>query len=236
MDILTSSFRSGEVLRCRSVSACLASTVLDVPVAPPPIAADWRREILSQLALEPGDIEAMPLARTRRRWPQLRRCIDLVAQWMIALGLPDVLGEASVALMASRGTRYHHDGARYGSKAFCNLFLSEASGAELHFPAAGQRIALERGTAVMFDTCQPHAIIKRSASGFAESDFAPEHMVPQVFLTWELPIEHEQVQRALGIRIDVPAVTSSQAGEEQVWRNGVPVRLCPKTGGWLGRA
>jgi len=234
MDILTSSFRSGEVLRWRSVSARLASAVLDAPIAPPPISAQWHREIFSQLALEPGDIEAMPLARTGRRWPQLRRCIDLVAQWMIALGLPDVLGEASVALMASRGTRYHHDGARYGSKAFCNLFLSEASGAELHFPAAGQRIALERGTAVMFDTCQPHAIIKRSASGFAESDFAPERMVAQVFLTWELPIEHEQVQRALGIRIDVPAVTSSQGDEEQVWRNGVPVRLCPKTGGWLG--
>jgi hypothetical protein len=61
-------------------------------------------------------------------------------------------------------------------------------------------------------------------------------MVPQVFLTWELPIEHAQVQRALGIRIDVAPVSSSRVDEEQVWRNGVPVRLCPKTGGWLGRA
>jgi hypothetical protein len=154
---------------------------------------------------------------------------------MVALGLPNVLSSSEVALMASRGTTYHHDGAHYGSAAFCNVFLTEDSGTDLHFPAAGHRIALVRGTAVIFDPCQPHAIIKRGAPGFDEADFAPEQMRPQVFLTWELPIEHEEVRRALGIAFDMVPVTSSQPQGEQVWRNGAPVKLCPKTGGWLSQ-
>jgi len=233
MDALTSTFRSGDLMRSRSVSAVVRSAVVDIPIPPTRLLADWQREISLQLGLETGDIETLPLARTRLRWPQLRRCFDAVEQWMAALGLPAVLSSSEVALMASRGTTYHHDGAYYGSAAFCNVFLSEDSGTDFHFPAAGHRIALVRGTAVMFDPCQPHAIIKRGATGFDEADFAPEQMRPQVFLTWELPIEQDDVKRALGITFDIAPVTSSQCHGEQVWRNGAPVKLCPKTGGWV---
>jgi hypothetical protein len=131
--------------------------------------------------------------------------------------------------MASRGTSYHHDGVQYGSSAFCNVFLSEDSGTEFHFPAAGHRIDLVRGAAVIFDPCQPHAIIKRGAAGFDAADFAPEAMRPQVFLTWELPIEDDAVKQALGVVFDA----FPQPQGEQVWRNGVAVALCPRTGGWL---
>jgi hypothetical protein len=178
----------------------------------------------------------MPLARTRLRWPEHRRCFDAVQQWLVGLGLPAVLPFSDVALMASRGTSYHHDGTQYGSAAFCNVFLSEDSGTDFHFPNAGHRIALARGTAVLFDPCQPHAITKRGAAGFDAADFAAEPMCAQVFLTWELPIEHDEVQRALGIALDMAPVPSSQAQGEQVWRDGAPVKLCPTTGGWLSQA
>jgi hypothetical protein len=235
MDPLTSIFRSGDVLRSRNVSTVLHAAVLDVPVPPPRLLADWHREISLQLGLEPGDIEPLPLGRTRLRWPQLRHCGEAVGQWLAGLGMPEVLTLSEMALMASRGTRYHHDGARYGGKVFCNLFLGEDSGTDLHFPAAGQRIALARGTALAFDPCQPHAIVKRGAVGFEAADFAPEKVRPQVFLTWELPIEHDAIRHAFGIALDVLPVAARQAQGEQVWRDGAPVRLCPNTGNWLGQ-
>jgi len=230
---LIATFRSGENIRSRNLSAAVHSALLDVPGAPPRLLADWHREITLHLGLEAGDIEALPLGRARLRWPQLHRCFDAVRHWLAALGLPDLLSSSDVALMASRGTSYHHDGARYGSKAFCNLFLSEDSGTDFHLPAAGHRIALSRGTAVIFDPCQPHALIKRGALGFDEADFAPRQMPPQVFLTWELPVEHDALARALGITFDAAPVTPPQAQAEQVWRDGVPVEVCPKTGDWL---
>jgi hypothetical protein len=233
MDVLTATFLSGGALRSRGVSAVVESTVLDVPVPPKLLLADWQREISGQLGLEAGDIEPLPLARTRLRWPELRLCFDAVARWLGAVGLPDVLGSSDVALMASRGTRYHHDGAHYGSMAFCNLFLSGDGGVDFHFPAAGHRIALVRGTAVLFDPCQPHAIIRRGAPGFDAADFASAAMHPQVFLSWELPIEHDAVTRCLGVTFDGTPKSSPQPPVEHVWRNGAPVRLCPKTGDWL---
>jgi hypothetical protein len=236
MDALTVSFRSGDGMRTRSVGAAVRSAVLNVPIPPARLLADWHREISVQLGLGAGDIEALPLTRTRLRWPELPHCFAAVAQWLETLGVPDVLGTCEVALMASRGTGYHHDGARYGSKAFCNVFLSADSGTDFHFPAAAHRIALVRGTAVIFDPCQPHAIIKRNASAFAAADFASDAMRPQVFLTWELPVEHDAVQAILGVGFDRAPLTPAQSRVEQVWRNGAPVTLCPETGSWLGVA
>jgi hypothetical protein len=135
--------------------------------------------------------------------------------------------------MACHGARYHHDAAQYGGMAFCNLFLSEARGLDLHFPATGQRIPLVRGTAVLFDTGQPHAVIGRHSSGFQACDFAPGPDTNLVFLTWELPIEHPLVAQALGIAFDTDPATALLLDEEQLRRNGAPARLCPDSGSWL---
>ena len=232
LDTLTARYRSGEIMRSRSVSAVVRTAVVDLPTPPARLLADWQREISGQLGLEPGDIEPLALGRTRLRWPELRRCRDAVGKWLDALAMPNVLGSSELALMASRGTAYHHDGARYGGTAFCNVFLGEDSGADLHFPAAGHRIALGRGRVLVFDPCQPHAIIKRGAVGFEAADFATGLMHPQVFLTWELPIEHDEVKRALTIAVDPVPLASWQDQDEQVLRNGAPVKLCPKTGSW----
>jgi len=236
MDVLTASFLSGAALRRRSVSAAVRGTVLDLPIAPPSLLADWRREIAEHLRLQPGDIEAMRWARTRLRWREHRRCLEAAGRWMQALNLPGLLDCSELALMASRGTPYHHDGALYADAAFCNVFLSEDSGTDLHFPLSGVRIALLRGSAVVFDPCQPHAIIKRGAHGFAADDFAPATMQPQVFLTWEMPIEREDLARTLGIGFDLPAPAASSQQEAGVWHNGAPIQLCPASGQLLDPA
>ncbi|MFI5445753.1 hypothetical protein [Polaromonas sp. UC242_47] len=229
---LTSYFWRGDAIRSRSVSDVVLSGVVDIPAPPARLTADWDREIALRLGLEPGDVEALPLARARVRWPDYKRCVQAVSDWTRRLGLSEVLAASDVALMACRGARYHHDGAQYGSAAFCNLFLSEDKGLDVHFPSTGQRIPLVRGTALIFDTGQPHALIQRTSSGFDAADFAPEQDCSQVFLTWELPIEDAHVAHALGIAFDIDPATASQLDDEQVWLKGAPARVCPASGRW----
>jgi len=232
-DRLVSHFWSGDAIRSRSVSGVVLSGALDVPVPPARLAADWEREVSSRLGLEPGDVEALPLARARARWPDYKHCVQAVADWMRMLGLPDVLASSDVALMACRGARYHHDGAQYGGAAFCNLFVSEDKGLDVHFPGTGHRIPLARGTALIFDTGQPHAVICRGDSGgFDADDFGPGQDCTQLFLTWELPIEDAHVARALSIAFDVDPAVSARLNDEQVWVNGTPASVCPQSGRW----
>lgn len=232
-DMLTSFFLSGDAIRSRRVSDIVLSGTLDVPAPSAPVLADWQRETAARLALEPGDVEAMHLARTQVRWPDYKRCVQAVSDWTHALGLPGVLADSDMALMACRGARYHHDGEQYGSAVFCNLFLSEDKGLDLHFPSTGQRIPLERGTAVIFDTVQPHGVIRRGSDSFSPADFAPDQDFTQIFLTWELPIEDANIARALKIVFDIDRSTSLQLKEEQVWLNGSPAVVCPESGRWL---
>jgi len=221
-------------MRSRSVSDLVLTGTLDVPMPPARLTADWEREISMQLALEPGDVEQLPLARARTRWPDYRQCVQAATDWTEALRLPGVLAASDVALMACRGARYHHDGAQYGGAAFCNLFMSEDKGLDLHFPCADVRIPLVLGTAVVFDTGQPHAVIPRGGSnGFDAADFPPERDCTLVFLTWELSIEDALVGKALQIAFDVDPSAASLLDEEQVLVNGAPAALCPSSGRWL---
>lgn len=231
-DLLVSHFWSGDAIRSRSVSDLVLTNTLDVPAPPARLLADWEREISSHLLLEPGDVEPLPLVRARARWPDYRLCVQAVSDWTRTLGLPEVLASSDVALMACRGARYHHDGAQYGGAAFCNLFLSEDKGLDVHFASTGHRIPLARGTVLIFDTGQPHAVIPRGGSGFDAADFGPEKDCTQVFLTWELPIEDAHVARALGVAFDVDPSTASQLDEEQVRVNGKRAIVRPTSGQW----
>lgn len=231
-NVPTSFYWSGEAIRSRSVSPVVLTGALDVPAPTARLTADWSREISQHLGLEPGDVEPLPLARARTRWPDYRQCVQAVSDWTRLLELQEVLASSDVALMACRGARYHHDGARYGGAAFCNLFLSEDVGLDLHFPAVDLRIPLRRGVAVIFDTGQPHAVIQRGRSGFDPADFPPDQELAQVFLSWELPIEDAHVARSLGITFDTAPSTALQLEDEQVWVNGARAQVCPSTGQW----
>ena len=234
-DQLTSYFWSGDTLRSRSVGSTIPTATLELPALSARLAADCEREI-TRLGLERGDVEPLSLARARTRWPDYRHYVQAVADWTRAQGLPDLLDSSDVALMACRGARYHHDGGQYGAAAFCNLFLSEDKGLDLHFPATGLRMPLCRGTAVVFDTCQPHAVIPRHSSGFDPADFIDGQSDTQLFLTWELPIEDAYVARALQVRFDIDPATASQLTEGQLWHNGAPAAVCPASGQWATTA
>ena len=230
---LVAHFWHGDTIRSRSVSPVIHTATLNVPAPPTRLLADWEREISVHLGLVPGDVEQLPLARTRARWPDVRRCVQAATDWTRALGLPDaLLADSDIALMTCRGARYHHDSAQYGGAAFLNLFLSDDKGLDLHFPRSGHRIPLVRGTAVMFDTGQPHAVISCHRNSFDAGDFPPSLDCTLVFLTWELPIDHPQVAQALGISFDVDPSAAALV-EEQIQLNGASVQVCPETGRWL---
>ena len=233
---LTTSFLSEDIediIRTRSVSNVVLSSCLDIPVAPQQILADWQRETAHNLALAPGDVEEIPLARTRMRWPEYARCVQAMLNWTSAAGLPGVLAAGDLSLMACRGARYHHDSAQYSHSAFCNLFLGEDAGWDVHFPAIDLRIPLSRGTAMVFDTGQPHGVIRRGSKGFDVADFAREDDASQVFLSWEIPIEDPLVATALGIRFNVDGNEVHPSDMGALLRNSVPTFLCADTGVWL---
>lgn len=230
----TSYYWRGDALRSRGVSHTVLAGQIDVPAPPARLVADWQRDASQQLRLALGDVECLSLARARMRWPDYQHCVQAVAQWTCLRGLADVLVSSDVALMACRGARYHHDGGQYGGAAFCNLFLSEDRGLDLHFSITGHRIPLTRGTVVIFDPCQPHAVIMRGSAGFDEGHFFADQDWLQVFLTWELPIEDVQVARALQVVFDTDPATAVRLQDEQVWVGGAPAGVCRAAGHWSG--
>jgi hypothetical protein len=226
---------SGTHLRSRSVSPRVLTGTVDVPPPPSRLVADWQRDISGHLGLEAGDVESLSLARARVRWPDYRHCVQAMSGWTGTLGLPDILEQSEVALMACRGAHYHHDGVQYGANAFCNLFLSEEQELDLHFPAIDLRIPLQRGTAVLFDTCQPHAVIRRGRNGFDPNDFPAGSACDLVFLTWELHIEDPRVTRLLGVHFDIAADAARQPTAAGVRVQNAMAKVCPSTGLWQAR-
>lgn len=220
-------------MRSRSTSDVVLTGTVSLPAPPKHLVADWQRETDLHLALEPGEVESMPLARTRARWPEFRVCLQAASDWARKHGMHEVLLRSDIALMACRAAHYHHDSAQYGGSAFCNLFLSEDKGLDLHFPATGHRIPLHFGTVVVFDTGQPHAVIRRGSSGFIAADYPADRDDCQVFLTWELPIEDANVAHALQIRFDIDRPNGLPTIDPQLQRNGVRSTVCPASGRWL---
>jgi hypothetical protein len=233
---LTTSFSSeavDNIIRQRSVSNLVLAGSLDIPLPSKQVRADWERDISQHLALEPGDVEEIPLARTRMRWPDYARCVQAMRDWTSSVGLPGVLAASDISLMACLGARYHHDSKQYSHAAFGNLFLSEDTGWDVHFPAIGVRIPLTRGTAMVFDTGQPHGVIRRGSSGFDIADVVRDKDASQIFLSWEIPIEATHVATALGITFDASPANVLPSGTGQLLRSDLPTRVCPSTGKWL---
>jgi hypothetical protein len=225
-------YRSGGGMRSRSIADTVLSDTVAIPALPRRLLADWERETAEELALEPGDVESLNLPRARLRWPAYRQCVQAMDDWGQAIGLPDILAGGHIALMACRGARYHVDAELYGGAAFCNMFVSEDKGLDLHFPDAGHRIPLQRGTVVVFDTGQPHAVVGRGRTSFVPQDFAAPRDCALVFLSWELPIEDAALAQALGTRFDVDAASAARLTESQVLHDGVRRELCPESGRW----
>lgn len=235
--VLVAHYQQGEDLWRRNVSPVVLSGQIEVPELPRHLLATWGREWAEQPGVESGDVEQLVLARARRAWPGYRASVNAVSNWLDSLGLPAVLEQATIdgdlALMACQGARYHHDAGQYGGKAFCNLFLTDTPDCEVHFPAIGHRIALKRGTVMVFDTCQPHGVVRKGQAGFDAADFVGAINCMAVFLTWELPIDNTAVRRVFQVDSEADNRLETKALGGCVTRNDKSLEVCPGTGQWL---
>ena len=65
----------------RSISDVVLTSRVDIPALPTRLLADWEREMSLQLDLQAGDVEALPLARARMRWPDYSVCVQAAVAW-----------------------------------------------------------------------------------------------------------------------------------------------------------
>jgi hypothetical protein len=86
---------------------------------------------------------------------------------------------------------------------------------------------------VVFDTGQPHGVVRRGSRTFDVADFSPPQDWVQIFLTWELSIEDPHVARALDVKFDIASPGAQQPNEEQVCLNGERVDVQPDSGRWF---
>ncbi|RYZ12517.1 MAG: hypothetical protein EOO24_03060 [Comamonadaceae bacterium] len=239
---LTASYSEDLGRRCRTVGGRVQAGRIDLAPVPARLLIDWHRETIELNPLQVGDVEPLPLARAMARWPGYRSCVNAALGWMGSFGGDAVQPDDELALMACRGARYHHDAHRYAGSAFFNVFVCEDLGLDLHFPYLDHRIPLTRGTVVLFDTGQPHGVIRRDAVGFDPAGFDDGVDRLQCFLTWELSIERSGLAAALGVNFLaveepaelVPDGTASDVGQPAGRLRLGPgtVEVCAESGRW----
>ena len=108
----TAFYRDGPSMRSRSVSSVVLSGTVDVPPPTSRLLTDWEREITHNLALEPGDVESLPLPRARLRYlPPDPKLVDLSFAGRLKSGDPSLAAIAA----ASPGDAVHliRDGDRW---------------------------------------------------------------------------------------------------------------------------
>ena len=79
---------------------------------------------------------------------------------------------SSALLMSTRGAQPHHDAdvTPEGNKLFWSLSLQDTD-TDVVFANIGQRLPQSQGTLVVFDPCQPHAVMAREQKYFMKSHF-----------------------------------------------------------------
>jgi hypothetical protein len=179
---------------------------------------------LSQVTLGPGDIANLGTADTEfcpaEHITALHACMQA---WGIPTGL-----DAPVTLVC-QGAGFHHDADSYAGHGFCVLWLSEDAGWDLVFPLTGDRIALEYGTVVLFDSALLHGVLRRGASGYDVMDFV--NASAGLFLSQDFPL--------LGparVRLGIEKMSRRGLGNRMILgADGIQEDVDIETGRWSAR-
>ena len=121
--------------------------------------------------------------------------LEAVKCWLGTQGI-GVCGAHELAY-ACRGAPFHHDGESFSDRGFCVVWLSDDTRWDLVFPFAGERVALDYGTMVIFDPAQPHGVVRRGAERFDFGDFQDEPL--GVFASVDFKLGAKE-RRLLGVR------------------------------------
>jgi hypothetical protein len=208
----------------RTISTMVLST--RVPLAPlQDQHIDRWCTAMSPLTLEPGDIANVGTVDAdfcpAEHVEALHACMQA---WKISPGT-----EAPVTLVC-RGAGFHNDADSYAGQGFCVLWLSEDAGWDLVFPLTGNRVALDYGTVVLFDSALAHGVLRRDADQYDANDFVDASA--GLFLSQDFPL-HAAARQRMGIT----KYSRRGVGNRTILgADGVQEDVDLETGRWSARA
>ncbi len=75
--------------------------------------------------------------------------------------------------------------------------------------SAGSSHPLRRGTVMIFDTCQPHGVVRRGSHGFDLADFPRTTIGHSYSCPGSFPLESAPVEQALHVKFDIDPATAA---------------------------
>lgn len=212
----------------RSVSDVVRHGRLELPALPADVAQNWT-ECLEPHLREPGDISAA--TKARKDWPQ-GEVAQRVACWATEQGLDPGLDPQMFSVLGCMGAPFHDDTHGFADQGFCVVWMSPDACLDLYFPHIGKRIALEYGTVVMFDACQPHGVVERRARTWTKADKYYRHRTQhtQHFLSWDFDLQDLQ-----GCPLVFERFKEQTEDQESSWPflDGRRVQVQSRTGAWI---
>lgn len=214
----------------RAVSDTVLSTQLAIPPIAPDIASHWATSACKLALYNIGDVCALQ-GVSLDAWPGYKAAEYAAGAWAAQAGFAPALEQAKVSLLACLGASFHDDSNGFVEDGFCVLWLSPDTELDLYFPHTGKRIELAHGTAVVFDSCQPHGVVERGESSWSGARHYEREDPTQLFLSWDMSLEHRCLREALGIKLFSEGPTGSHFMGPNL--NNVPVSVDRHTGAWL---
>lgn len=213
----------------RDVSDLVVHDQLTVSTVSQDVVQAWVQEAAALGFDEPGEVASMRMTEALD-WHGLDDAYRAVSAWAQKTGFSEPFAESLPSFLACYGAVFHDDSHGFPGHTFCVLWLSEAEGLDLVFPNIDKRVPLSFGTVVLFDSCQPHGVLRRGSSAWHKGDYPTPPAGAQFFLSWDLSLQEERLRSLMGIRMhtDVPGFDRMMAPA----LDGVAVSVDGESGAW----
>jgi len=162
----------------------------------------WSDKVGQSGGLDPGDVNAITY-QTDLIPPGTSSAIKA---WLSERGVQadanvdNLTGEGpSPALLTCLGASFHSDAHNYPDTVFTVVWLEQDAGWDLLFPHTGDRVALDHGVVVMFDSALPHGVVKRGKDQYLANDFSSENDECAGMVSFDLDVHNPTVANFMGI-------------------------------------
>jgi hypothetical protein len=158
----------------------------------------WSQSASVAGAADPGDVNSLPFAQSLIP----SALTDQVRKWLDKQGIRDrknIDGAgAKPSLLTCLGASFHNDALSFSDSIFAVVWLEEDAQWDLYFPQTQDRVELRLGTAVIFDGCLPHGVVKRGKTAYDHADFS-DHDSSAGMVSFDLDVKNESVYKFMGI-------------------------------------
>lgn len=185
----------------RTLSSEILIGQVPVPEAQQAVSRCWAKALAGKTMMV-GAVDPVPFSVLRDA-PVEPVLLHTLLDWMREQGLPDLTERFSVSPLGCRAVPFHQDLQAFGDSLFCVVWLSAESRLELVFPALETRVPLQLGTVVVFDSGQPHGVVRQGEYLYV-ADAYPDLPV-QTFISLDFGATLPGVAARMGIHsFDTP--------------------------------